>query len=46
MHVRSVCSCGALLAQCKCPGPHANVVILNGCQTCKVKAALAPTESK
>lgn len=31
------CSCGALIMRCKCPGPHAEVVVPNGCPSCRTK---------
>lgn len=36
-HFRTVCSCGQIIAQCRCPGPKTETVIENGCATCKAK---------
>lgn len=36
-HGRTVCTCGALISQCRCPN-HNNVSIVPaGCKTCKAK---------
>jgi hypothetical protein len=34
-HFREVCSCGAVIRQCRCPGPHEIRVIERGCPKCK-----------
>lgn len=34
-HYKEVCSCGALLGQCRCPGPKAIRTKLRGCDRCK-----------
>lgn len=32
-HGRTVCTCGNVIAQCRCPGPHTDTVV-NGCRKC------------
>jgi len=34
-HIREVCSCGAILGQCKCPAPKVDTIIRDGCADCK-----------
>lgn len=36
-HKRIVCSCGALIAQCRCPGPHETEVRQDACPECQKK---------
>lgn len=35
-HFITQCSCGAIIAQCRCPGKKAVTVVPNGCKACKV----------
>lgn len=50
MHGRTVCSCGALIAQCRCLEGHKNVTVLrDGCARCRtpmmfVDKATAPVQ--
>ena len=32
-----MCSCGRIILQCRCIGPHTPQVIPNGCERCKLK---------
>jgi len=43
-HGRTVCSCGALISQCRCPADHVVLVIQKGCDRCK--GLLAPATQK
>lgn len=36
-HKRIVCSCGAVIAQCRCPGPHETETWANACAACKAR---------
>lgn len=38
-HFRLVCSCGRIIAQCRCPGPHPERVIPDGCAECDAAAS-------
>jgi hypothetical protein len=33
-HFKVVCSCGAVMSQCRCPGPKAATVVERGCGSC------------
>lgn len=34
MHARYECSCGKLIAQCRCIGPKPTIIVPNGCEEC------------
>lgn len=36
-HERLVCSCGAVIAQCRCMEPKTDKVVQDGCEACKAK---------
>jgi hypothetical protein len=41
-HTRTVCSCGTIITQCRCPGhPVVETVVPNGCERCKRHAPTA-----
>jgi hypothetical protein len=39
LHFRRVCSCGTVIAQCRCPGTKTTTIVPDGCQTCARRAA-------
>lgn len=39
-HGIEVCACGAVIAQCRCPGPHTPRVVRETCSECRGKAKL------
>ena len=41
-HFLTKCSCGAVIAQCRCPGPKATTIVPHGCGACKGQYALTP----
>jgi hypothetical protein len=42
-HFRTVCSCGVVIAQCRCPGnPKSETVVERGCAVCKEPTAVFP----
>lgn len=43
-HKRLVCSCGAVIAQCRCIGPHVTVVVPGPCTRCLPKPQLPATD--
>lgn len=34
-HSVDVCACGAVLASCRCPGPHPKRVVSQSCRACR-----------
>lgn len=33
-HGIDICRCGAVIAQCRCPGPHVPRVVVEHCKSC------------
>lgn len=42
-HERVVCSCGAVIMQCRCMGPKATRVVRDGCAACRKSAMTGTT---
>ena len=46
-HFITVCSCGAVIAQCRCPDPNkTKTVVPNGCGSCKKETATPEEQLK
>jgi hypothetical protein len=45
-HFIERCSCGTVISQCRCPGPKAERVTVNGCLTCRIQSNKKDTDKK
>lgn len=43
-HFLTKCSCGAVISQCRCPGPKVETTVENGCPTCHLAEENIPAE--